>query len=136
MARTPCPHNRGSAETQEALCLHWGDEAALPQQLVLLLEQQSASGPALPERRVRVPLLELERRVRVPLLELERRVRAQVLELERGPATEQQAQAPEDRGPATEQENPTLLFLHDECRHWSRTPARRSPAAQFQRGYS
>ena len=125
MVRTPCPHNRGSAETQEAQCLRLGDEAALPQQLVLLLEQQSASGPALPERRVRVPLLELERRVR-----------AQVLELERGPATEQQAQAPEDRGPATEQENPTLLFLHDECRHWSRTPARRSPAAQFQRGYS
>lgn len=127
MVRTPCPHNRGSAETQEALCLRLGDEAALPKELVLLLEQQSASEPALPERRVRVPLLELERRVRV-------RVRAQVQE--QWPATEQQAQAPEDRGPATEQENPTLLFLHDECRHWSRTPARRSPAAQFQRGYS
>lgn len=133
MARTPCPHNRGSAETQEAQCLRWEDGAALPKELVLLLEQQSASGPALPERRGRVPLLELERRVRAQVLELER---AQVLELERGPATEQQAQAPEDRGPATEQGNPTLLFLHDECRHWSRTPARRPPAAQFQRGYS
>lgn len=73
----------------------------------------------------------------------ERREPASVLEqrgptpdLERASALEQQVQAPEDRGPATEQENPTLLFLHDECRHWSRTPARRSPAAQFQRGYS
>ena len=107
-ARTQCPHNRGSAETQAAPSLRWEDEAALH---VLLLEQQSALGPAL-----------LERRVRAQVLELERRVRAQVLELE--------------RGPATEQGNPTLLFLHDECRRRSRTPARRSPASQPPQRYS
>lgn len=46
MARTPCPHNRGSAEPQAAASLRSEDEAALPKEPGPLLEQESAGNDA------------------------------------------------------------------------------------------